>query len=249
MERYLRTELLFGKEKLEKIKNSTVAICGVGAVGSFALESLVRTGVGNIIIVDFDVVGESNINRQILALDSTLGLQKTDVAEQRIRDINPDCNVTKLPIFIDHTTVQQILDLKPDVLIDAIDSLTPKCTLLAQCVSQNQYVVSSMGAARRTDPTKIKVGDISKTKSCPLARFVRKRLRRQEIYKGVSCIYSTEDAPKQPNQRGEGTGLSEEPEEFHRGRGRVQMGSFSCITGIFGLIAAKEAIFHIIGNE
>jgi len=246
MERYLRTELLFGKEKLEKIKNATVAICGLGAVGSFALESLVRTGIGNIIVVDFDVVGESNINRQILALDSTIGMQKTDVAEQRIKDINPNCNVTKLPFFIDHTTVQQIFDLKPDVVIDAIDSLTPKCTLLEQCVLQGQYVISSMGAARRTDPTKIKVVDISKTENCPLARFVRRRLRRRGIKKGVSCIFSTEDAPKQSDARGDGTGLSEEAEEFYRGHGRVQMGSFSCITGIFGLIAAKEAIFHII---
>jgi tRNA A37 threonylcarbamoyladenosine dehydratase len=248
MERYLRTELLFGKEKLDKIKNATVAICGLGAVGSFALESLVRTGVGNIIVVDFDVVGESNINRQILALESTIGLQKTDVAEQRIKDINPNCNVTKLHFFIDHTTVQQVLDLKPDAIIDAIDSLTPKCTLLEQCVLQNQYVISSMGAARRTDPTKIKVGDISKTEHCPLARFVRRRLRRRGIEKGVSCVFSTEEAPKQPDLRGDGTGLSEDAEELFRGHGRVQMGSFSCITGIFGLVAAKEAIFHIIGR-
>lgn len=248
MERYLRTELLFGKENLEKLQQATVAVCGCGAVGSFALEALVRTGVGNIIVADFDVIGESNLNRQIFALESTLGRKKTDVAEERLKDINSKCNITKLPVFIDHTTVDQILDEKTDVIIDAIDSLTPKCTLIEQCVKNEQFIVSSMGAARRTDPSKIKVGDISKTRNCPLARFVRKRLRKRDIHSGVRCIYSVEDAPKDSHQRGNGTGLSEEPEEFFRGRGRVQMGSFTCITGIFGLIAAKEAIFHILNK-
>ena len=220
-------------------------MAGLGAVGSYAVEGLARAGVGRLRLVDFDVVRESNINRQLYALDSTLGRQKVELARSRVLDINPRCEVEILPLFIDHTTVDSVLKAPVDVLIDAIDSVSPKVTLLAAAAKAGIAAVSSMGAASRTDPLAIRIGDIADTEACPLARFVRKKLRKLGVDSGITCVYSVETPPSLQEAGEEIV----ETEVFERGRRRAPLGSLSCLTGIFGLTAANEAILRIAGRK
>ena len=160
MNRLHRITLLLGKEAIQKLQKSTVMVVGCGAVGSFAIEALARSGVGRIIVIDFDKVEESNINRQLFALDSTVGMQKVEVAKNRVLDINPDIKVDALDVFFDDKTD---LDIKPDFVIDAIDSVQSKIALYKWCTKNKIPFVSSMGAARKTDMSKIKIDKISKT--------------------------------------------------------------------------------------
>jgi tRNA A37 threonylcarbamoyladenosine dehydratase len=207
-------------------------VCGLGAVGSYATEALARAGIGRLRLVDFYRVQENNLNRQLYALRSTIGRPKVDVAAERVRDINPHCTIEPMPLFIDHATLPDVLGGAPDVVIDAIDSLSPKVALLRAAVEGGLPVISSMGAATRTDPMAVRVADISQTNGCPLARLLRKQLRRQGIHTGIRCIYSTEPAAKS----------AAPPETKDRGRPRSPLGSISFLTGLFGLIAAREAI-------
>ncbi len=236
MESLNRTELLIGADGIEKLQNAHVAVCGLGAVGSYAAEALVRAGVGSLRIVDYDVVDESNINRQLYALASTVGKKKTYIAEKRILDINPDCSVDVLASYINEETNPAVMAAPVDVLIDAIDSLAAKVYLIADAHRAGIHVISSMGAAGRMDANLITSGDLSETHTCPLARCVRRRLHRQEIFTGVRCIYSTE-IPKKQN--------TEIPRPHDDNRPPV-LGSISYLTGIFGLKAAYEAINYIL---
>ncbi len=240
MSRFNRTGYLIGDEGIEKLAKASVAVCGLGAVGSYAVEALARAGVGNIRIVDYDVVDKTNINRQLYALDSTIGIKKTKIAEERIRDINPDCNIEVFDTFIDEDSNPSIMEGQVDVLIDAIDSLSAKVHLIANAYRANIHVVSSMGAAGRFDANLITSGDLSETHTCPLARFVRRRLHRQDIYEGVRCIYSTESPQKKQEE-------NQIPHDGHRTA--PVLGSLSYLTGIFGLKAAYEAVDFIIGNN
>lgn len=249
MGRFERTERLLGREAMARLRDAHVAVVGLGAVGSYAVEGLVRAGVGSLRIVDFDVIRPSNINRQLYAADSTLGRPKTEVACERVADIHPDCRVEALTCFSDETTRPHILRPPLDVVIDAIDSVGPKIALLADCVRAGLPVVSSMGAASRLDPGAVRVGDISETQSCPLARHVRLRLRRMGIAKGVRCVYSME--PPRAEASGvnpDGDSRDGEEEACRRGRDRRPLGSFSCLTGIFGLTAAAEALSILLGD-
>jgi len=187
-----RTELLLGRKGVEKLKNAHVTVAGLGAVGSYAVEALARAGVGHLRLVDYDVVNSSNINRQLYALESTVGMPKTEISEKRIYDINPDCKLDIIDTFIDEHSNPQILSDPIDVLIDAIDSLSAKIHLIYNAHVKNIHVVSSMGAAGRLDANQIFTGDLSETHTCPLARFVRIRLHRRGLYKGIRCVYSTE---------------------------------------------------------
>jgi len=242
--RFARTELLLGQNAMEKLRRATVAVVGLGAVGSYATEGLARAGIGNLRLVDFDEIRETNINRQLYALDSTIGKPKVEIARNRVLDINPSCRVECLPLFVDKTTVGTILEKPLDIVIDAIDSLGPKVELIAATREAGIEIISAMGAATRTDFSMIRVSDISKTKICPLARLVRKRLRQRNVESGVSCIYSTE--PPDPMEDHEETGPELTEKDFlERGRIRKPLGSLSCLTGIFGLIAAREAIMKI----
>ena len=152
MEQFLRTELLLGKDKLLKLFGAKIFVIGLGAVGSFAVEMFARIGVGNITLVDFDTVQESNINRQLFALHSTIGIKKTKLAKERILDINPNCKVTTFDVFANINTFETIFSNKPDIVIDAIDSYNPKLRLLEYCYKSNIKIISSMGAALKTDP-------------------------------------------------------------------------------------------------
>lgn len=242
-DRFARTKLLLGDEGMARLRKARVLVVGLGAVGSYAVEGLARAGVGRLRIADFDVLRRSNINRQLYALESTLGRAKTDVAAERIRDIHPDCRVEVCRVFADDSTLPELLEGPPDVVIDAIDSVSPKVRLLAAAARSGAFVVSCMGAATRTDPLQIRTGDLKKTKACPLARFVRKRLRAQGIEQGIHCVYSIE-----PARTTDVSGPREWSEDdlLRRGRPRAPLGSLSVLTGMFGLIAANEAIRFLV---
>ncbi len=243
--RFIRSQQLFGPRGMERLHQARIVVAGLGAVGSYAVEGLARAGVGHLRVVDFDVIRPSNINRQIYALESTLGRSKTDVARERILDIQPECKVEAVNCFIDSLSAIRVLTPVPDVLIDAIDSLNPKVSLLAAAMDSGpRLVLSSMGAASRTDPSQIRVADIRDTQSCPLARCVRKRLKRRGIESGIRCVYSLEPASTRA-----GDAVPDDPDDespVARGRVRRALGSFSCLTGIFGLTLAREAIMSII---
>ncbi len=244
MERFARIEKLLGHSKSSWLRGRSVTIVGVGAVGGYALEGLARAGIGRLRLVDFDVVGISNINRQLHALESTLGMLKVEAARQRVLDINPLCQVEALPLFADPDTMEEILTPPPDLLIDAIDSLSSKIELLAAAHRHNIPVVSSMGAALRTDPTQIFVDDLFKTKKCPLAKRLRKKLRHNGVDKGITCVYSTEDVNfdyGEPEEFEEGA-----PSSHKRGRPRRLLGSLPTLTGIFGLVVANTALYKLL---
>ena len=223
MNRLHRITLLIGKENVQKLQQSTVMVVGCGAVGSFAIEALARSGVGHIVLIDFDVSEESNINRQLFALDSTIGQSKVEIARARIHDINPDIIVDAINVFFDENTK---IDIKPDFVIDAIDSVQSKIALYKWCQANSVPFISSMGAARKTDSTKIKIAKISKTTVCPLASKIR-HIVRDEKLKDFPVVYSTEPAAPQPN-------------------GGREFGSIITVTGMFGLMMADFAIKKLI---
>ena len=238
--RFSRTEQLIGKEALAKLKRARVAVFGLGAVGSYAVEALARAGIGYLRLVDCDVVRPSNFNRQLYALESTLNRPKAEVAHVRVLDINPACKVEAHQAFVDGSTAQALLEQPLDVVVDAIDSVAPKVMLIATAVRAGLKVVASMGAATRLDPSKIRVGDIAETDVCPLAKFVRKKLKAAGIERGVRCIYSTEPP------RNTTAPVADEPETFAQGWPRKPIGSLSYATGMFGLLAACETIKMIV---
>lgn len=240
-ERLKRIELLLGSEKVARLSNSYVAIVGIGAVGGFALEALVRSGVGRFCLVDFDVIEQSNINRQLLALGSTVGRPKVEVAAERVSDINPSCRIEARKIFAHTESFDSIFEQKPDIVIDAIDSFNPKVELLAYLQRHNIPVISSMGAALRRDPGCIRVGNLTDATVCPLAKLIRKHLRRRGAGTDLTCVYSIE-----PRAELSLPG-NEKEDEFtelciERGRKRRELGSLPTITGIFGLTIANKTI-------
>ena len=243
MERFTRIRLFLGEERFKKLQASSVTIVGLGAVGGHVVEGLARAGIGRLRLVDFDTVQPSNINRQILALDSTIGRPKVEVALERVLDINAFCDIEALQIFADEENMEQVLDPAPSLLIDAIDSLNPKVQLLTAAHHRRIPILSSMGAALRTDPAKIVFGDLFSTRKCPLARRLRKRLRHNGIEEGIECIYSTEDVDfdYQPPERDGDLANS----STSRGRARRTLGSLPTLTGIFGLCLANRAILKL----
>ncbi len=178
-----RTELLIGKEGLQKLNNSHVAIFGVGGVGGYTCEMIARAGVGEITIIDFDVVSKSNINRQIIALNSTVGKLKVDVLKERLLDINPDLKVNALPIRFSEDTINDVFSLKFDYVVDAIDIVTNKITLIKTCHEKGINIISAMGAGNRCDIPEFQVADIYKTYNDGLAKVMRKKLRELGINK------------------------------------------------------------------
>ena len=223
MNRLHRITLLFGEDAIKKLQKSTVMVVGCGAVGSFAIEALARSGVGHIVIIDFDKVEESNINRQLFALDSTVNTPKVEVAASRIHDINPNIKVESKNLFFDDNTD---LDVKPDIVIDAIDSVQSKIALYKWCAKNNVSFISSMGAARKTDISKIKVSKISKTAVCPLAAKIRHIVRKEKL-KDFPVVFSTEVAAPQKN-------------------GGREFGSVITVTGSFGLMLADFVVKKLI---
>ena len=199
LHQFSRTELAIGPEGLERMRNSTVAVLGIGGVGSIAAEALARTGIGRIILIDKDVVDITNINRQIHALTTTVGQPKADLMKERIGLINPECEAISLRMFYTEETYEQLFEYPLDYVVDASDTIIYKIHLIKQCLERNIPVISSMGAANKMDPSRFKVADISKTHTDPIARVVRTKLRKDGIKKGVKVVFSDEE-PMKPRE-------------------------------------------------
>ncbi|AZB43735.1 tRNA threonylcarbamoyladenosine dehydratase [Bacillus sp. FJAT-42376] len=192
LHQFSRNELAIGKEGIEILKNSTVAVLGIGGVGSFSAEALARSGVGRLVLVDKDDVDITNVNRQIHALVSTVGKPKADLMRDRIKEINPDCDVISLKMFYTEETYEEFFSYGLDYVIDASDTISYKIHLMKECLNRNIPIISSMGAANKTDPTRFKVADISKTHTDPIAKVIRTRLRKDRIHKGIEVVFSDE---------------------------------------------------------
>ena len=192
---FSRTELLYGSEAMAKLKQSRVAVFGIGGVGGYTAEALARSGVGTLDIVDADTVSLTNLNRQIIALHSTLGKSKVEVMQARIKDINPDCTVHTYPLYFSAETAERFSFEAYDYVVDAIDSVTSKLLLAELCTHKDVHIISSMGAGNKTDPTAFELADISKTSYDPLAKVMRKELGKRGI-KHLTVVYSKEQAVK-----------------------------------------------------
>lgn len=227
--------MLIGEEGLERLSESCVAVIGVGGVGGYAAEMVVRSGVGRLIIMDSDDVSVSNMNRQLLALDSTVGRPKCDVLKERLLDINPQLDITVIKEYLEADAVESVLGgYKIDFLVDAIDTLSPKMALIKYCMDRHIPLVSSMGAGAKTDATKVRLTDISKSFNCPLAFVVRKRLRRMGIRKGFQVVFS-EELPKK-----------EAIVECDDRNKKSLVGTISYIPAVFGCVCAQAAIESLL---
>lgn len=231
-----RTELLIKENGIKKLQKANLLIIGLGGVGSFAAEFLARSGVGNLTIVDGDVVDITNINRQLPALHSTIGKSKVEIVAERLLDINPELNLTKINEFLNPERMSEVIDLqKFDYILDCIDSVTPKVTLIKTARRKKVKIVSCMGAGGKIDPAKVLVRDISKTYNCYLAKNVRKRLKKEKINKGIRCVFSNEIQDEESLKMTDGSNFK-----------RSFYGTSSFIPAIFGLYAAAEVINYLI---
>lgn len=232
-----RTELLVGKDGLEKLAAAHVIVAGVGGVGGYAAEMLVRAGVGHLTIIDADTVSESNLNRQLLAMTSTVGKIKTDVLSARLLDINPSLDLKTVSEYLEPDTLPQQIGTDCDFLVDAIDTLSPKLYLIKHCVDSGIPLVSSMGAGAKFDVTKVRIADISKSFNCPLAYIVRKRLRHLGISKGFKVVFS-EEIPE--------ASAIVPCEERNK---KSMVGTISYIPAVFGCACAQVAISSLLQNH
>lgn len=248
--RFSRTELLIGTQGLEKLKNSTVAIFGLGGVGSYAAEALCRSGVGRLIIVDFDDVCLTNVNRQIHAMDGTVGKAKARLMAERMRLINPQADIVPYKDFYSADNSDFLLSMQYDYVVDAIDHITSKLHLIRSCREKGLPIISSMGAAAKLDPTRIRVADISETHKCRMARVVRKLLKRDGIERGVKVVFSTEEYQEPTFHIAtcrEGCICPNKDDQvFSCRQRRTILGSSSFIPGIFGLTMAGVVINDLL---
>jgi len=232
-----RTRIVVGEEGVARLAGARVLLAGLGGVGAFAAEALARAGIGHLTLADFDLVAPSNLNRQLVALHSTLGRPKIEVMAERIRDINPDCDLVVVQRFLHGDEMPDLLAPGYHYLLDAIDALTSKLALIEAACGQRIPVASSMGAGGRTDPGRIRISDLMDSQGCPLAREVRRRLRRRGIERGVLAVWS--DEPPVPPLPPEATG---------RGRPRAVNGTVSYMPALFGMTLAGAAIHRLIGR-
>ena len=240
-DQYSRTQLLLGADGLEKLRNARVAVFGLGGVGGYAVEALARSGVGQLDLVDDDVINLTNLNRQVLALHSTIGMPKVEAAKQRILDIDPTIQVRTYQTFYLPETAGEFDFSMYDYVVDAIDTVTSKLELIAQAKSAGVPIISCMGTGNKLDPADFRVSDISKTRGCALARIMRKECAKRGI-KGVKVVWS-EELPQE-------TQMS--PEEFQEAQRegssrRALPGSTAFVPGVAGLIMAGEVIRDLSG--
>lgn len=238
MENWLeRTLLLLGEEKLNRLRQAHVLVVGLGGVGAYAAEMIARAGVGRMTLADADVVNETNINRQLVALHSTVGRQKAEVLAERLRDINPAIELAVINRYIRDEETYTLLDAAPyDYVVDAIDTLSPKLALIAAALERRLPLVSSMGAGAKMDPTKLEIADISRTHHCPLAHMLRKRLHKLGIRSGFRAVFSPE-----PIREGAMI-LCEEQNK------KSNVGTISYIPPLFGIGCASVVIRGLIGE-
>ena len=234
-EQFSRTEILLGKEAVSKLQKARVAVFGVGGVGGYTVEALARCGVGSLDLIDSDTVSISNINRQILATHSTVGMLKVEAAKARVLDINPECNVRVYPIFYLPETAEQFDFTQYDYIVDCIDTVTGKLQLVERAAAAGTPIICSMGTGNKLDPAAFQVSDISKTSMCPLARIMRKELKKRGI-SHLKVVYSQEEALT-PDV---------DPEELARTGKRQIPGSVAFVPGTAGLILAGEVVKDLI---
>jgi len=232
-----RTALLLGEEKLGMLRRAHVLVVGLGGVGAYAAEMIARAGVGRMTVADADTVSVSNINRQLVALRSTVGRPKAEVLAERLRDINPELELTVLNRFIRDEETYALLDAaRYDYVVDAIDTLSPKLALILAALERGLPLVSSMGAGAKTDPTKLEIADISKTHHCPLAHMLRKRLHKAGVRRGFQAVFSPEPA------REGAMILCEEQNK------KSNVGTISYLPALFGIGCASGVIRGLIGE-
>jgi tRNA A37 threonylcarbamoyladenosine dehydratase len=253
LNRFSRNELLLGSGGQFKLSKASVAVIGLGGVGSYAAEALCRAGVGHLTIVDFDDICLTNVNRQLHALDGTVGQSKVHVMAQRLALINPSAEVVPLKEFYSADNSDYLLSAKFDYVVDAIDHFTSKINLIAACLNRGIPVVSSMGAANKLDPGRIKVADISDTHTCRMARSMRKLLKKEGITNGFNVVFSTEEF--RPLELGD-SGCKDDcicpnrgSQQFSCEHRRVVLGSISYIPGIFGLTMAGVVVQGLLASS
>ena len=233
-----RTSMLLGEQVLDSLAARRVMVVGLGGVGAYAAEMLCRAGVGTMVIIDSDAVSETNINRQLIALTSTVGKLKTDVVAQRLKDINPKVNLIVIPEYVEDANLEEMFAAagELDYVVDAIDTLAPKISLIKYCVEHGIPHVSAMGAGAKLDATKIRIADISKSYNCPLAYILRKKLRKEGISKGFKVVFSEElpdrDAIVPMEERNK----------------KSQVGTISYLPAVFGCVCAQAAVEHLINQ-
>jgi tRNA A37 threonylcarbamoyladenosine dehydratase len=230
-----RTELLLGEQGLERLRDRHVLIVGLGGVGAFAAEAICRSGVGRLTIADGDVIQPSNINRQLIALHSTVGMRKAEVVGKRLMDINPSLQLRVIDEYLRDERLKELVAEPYDFVVDAIDTLSPKVFLIMDAVRSGHRIVSSMGAGGKMDPSKIQVADISKSHSCRLAYMVRKRLHRQGIRSGINVVFSPEEVDRES--------ILHTPGETNK---LTTVGTISYMPALFGLTVASVVIRQLI---
>ncbi|MBP3255176.1 MAG: tRNA threonylcarbamoyladenosine dehydratase [Clostridia bacterium] len=238
LNKFSRTEMLIGKEAMEALKKSKVAVFGIGGVGSYVVEALARSGVGEFVLVDKDVVSETNINRQIIATTKTIGKDKVEVSKQRILDINPNAKVEVFKEFYSKENSNKILDKNISYVVDAIDTVTAKITLIEESKKLNIPIISCMGTGNKLDPSKFEIVDISKTSICPLAKVIRKELKNRNI-KNVKVLYSKEEPIKSKEEIEENKGET-------KNRIIPAIGSIAFVPSVAGLMIAGEVVKDLI---
>jgi len=234
-EMYARTKMLLGGEGMERLRASRVAVFGLGGVGSYAFEALVRSGVGAIDVIDNDTVSVSNLNRQLLALRSTVGMKKTDAAAARAADIDPDTVIRCFPVFVTAETAGVFPFAEYDYIVDAIDTVSAKIELILRAKEAGVPILSSMGTGNKLDPSRLRIADLSETRYCHLARVMRKELRRRGV-EHVKVIYS-EEIPL----------MREEGSETKGAQGRPAPGSTAFVPSVAGLMIAGEVVRYLAG--
>lgn len=233
MEQFERSNLLISKENTSLLGSKTILLCGLGGVGSYVFEALVRMGIGNFIIVDNDTINITNLNRQLIATHSTIGMLKVEVAKNRALDINKNIKITALPLFINNNNINELFNFQIDYIIDAIDNVQAKLLLIEKASELNIPIISSMGTGNKLDPTKLKITDIQKTEYCPLAKVMRYELRKRNI-KHLKVLSSTEIPQKITAKDNEGKNI---------------IGSVSFVPSVGGLLIASEVINSLINKD
>ena len=254
LHRFSRNELLIGQEGVRKLKDATVAVFGLGGVGGYAAEALCRAGIGRIVIVDFDDICLTNVNRQIHAMDGTVGKAKAIVMAERMRLINPQADIVPYKDFYSAENSNFLLSADYDYVVDAIDHITSKLHLIRSCRERGIPIISSMGAAAKLDPSAIRVADIAETHMCRMARSVRKLLKKQGIERGVKVVFSTEEYHEQEVKDGGGCKgncicPNKDDQRFSCEHRRVILGSISFIPPIFGLTMAGVVVNDLLAGN
>ncbi|PLY02094.1 MAG: tRNA cyclic N6-threonylcarbamoyladenosine(37) synthase TcdA [Desulfuromonas sp.] len=243
VDRFDRLNLLYGAAGLEKLRNKSVAVFGLGGVGSYAAEGLVRGGLGRLTLIDFDQVDITNLNRQVHAVAATVGQAKARAMAERCRAINPDAQIEPIEILFSAENSSELLAPGYDYVLDCIDQVTAKLHLIESCHNSDLKLISSMGAANKIDPTRIRVDDLEKTRKCRLARIIRKELRKRGIEHGIKVVYSLEGF----RPLAEGRRDAEEDASYQDRR--APLGSSSVIPPMFGLTMAGEVIRDLLGAD